>query len=343
MTEHLTSRLPSLPAAAGASPKDRRAPARPGGMFGWLLRAGDSEAGLARLLVTPALLVIFLIVLFPLVYSLWLSLAEVDLLGAKGPILDLLVIEIPLFEFVGLENYRGVLADPLYWDALWRTLFFVSAFVVEATVLGLAMALILNSEFFGRSALRAALLIPWSMSRVAVGLLWLGMLSADFGAINAVLHRAGLIDQYISFFANGFTALNVLVVVYVWSQAPFATILFLAGLQSIPQELYAAAEVDGAGFWRKLWHITLPGLRPMLFLVVVLGTVNGFLMLDLVFVMTFGGPGNDTTTVSWLGYITSFNFFKFGPGAAILFTLTFICIGLTFVYQKLILAKFRAE
>lgn len=333
---------------AGVPPIEGRTPAESdgelrAGLIGRLVRAGDTEAGLARLLVTPSLLVIFLIVLFPLIYSLWLSFTEVDLLGSKGPILDLFVLEVPLFKFVGLANYRGVLADPLYWDALWRTLYFVGAFVLEATVLGLAMALILNAEFFGRPLLRAALLIPWSMSRVAVGLLWLGMLNADFGAVNAMLQRAGLIERYISFFAEGFTALNVLVVVYVWNQAPFATILFLAGLQSIPQDLYAAAEVDGAGFWRKLWHVTLPGLRPMLFLVIVLTTVNGFLMLDLVFVMTFGGPGNDTTTLSWLGYVTSFNFFQFGPGAAILFTLTFICIALTFVYQRLILAKFRAE
>lgn len=345
--DNSASSVPDLSASSGISsslrqPRDLLA-VRKTGLAQRLVRAGDTEAGLARLLVSPALIVIFVIVLFPLLYSLWLSLANVDLLSAKGPALDLGFIEIPLFRFVGLKNYQSLLANPLYWDALWRTLYFVGAFVVEATVLGLAMALILNSEFFGRSVLRAALLIPWSMSRVAVGLLWLGMLNADFGAVNALLWRAGFIDRYISFFADGFTALNVLVVVYVWNQAPFATILFLAGLQSIPQDLYAAAEVDGAGFWRKLWHVTLPGLRPMLFLVIVLSTVNGFLMLDLVFVMTFGGPGHDTTTLSWLGYVTSFNFFKFGPGAAILFTLTFICIALTFVYQRLILARFKAE
>ncbi|WP_448956266.1 carbohydrate ABC transporter permease [Labrys neptuniae] len=347
MTDNSAESRSGFATAPGLSPslgaRTGRQAVRKAGLFARLVRAGDTEAGLARTLVTPALLVIFLIVLFPLIYSVWLSLANVDLLNTKGPALDLGFIRIPLFKYVGLQNYASVLANPLYWDAAWRTLYFVGAFVIEATVLGLAMALILNSEFFGRSALRAALLIPWSMSRVAVGLLWLGMLNADFGAVNAMLSRAGLIERYISFFADGFTALNVLVVVYVWNQAPFATILFLAGLQSIPQDLYAAAEVDGAGFWRKLWHITLPGLRPMLFLVIVLSTVNGFLMLDLVFVMTFGGPGHDTTTLSWLGYVTSFNFFKFGPGAAILFTLTFICIALTFVYQRLILARFRAE
>jgi multiple sugar transport system permease protein len=303
----------------------------------------NSEAGFAALLVLPASIVIFAVVLFPLIYSIWLSFAEVDLLDSGGPALNLLGLQIPLYEFVGLDNYVSLANDPLYWDALWRTIYFVAAFVIEATVIGLGMALILDSDFFGRPALRAMLLIPWSMSRVVVGLLWLGMLNADFGALNAVMHRLGLIDSYIAFFKDGFSALNVLVLVYVWNQAPFATVLFLAGLQSIPRDLYAAAEVDGAGFWRKLWHVTLPGLRPMMFLVVVLSTVNGFLMLDLIFVMTFGGPGNDTTTVSWLGYVTAFNFFKFGPGTAILFTLTLICIVLTVIYQKLILSKFQTS
>jgi ABC-type sugar transport system permease subunit len=135
----------------------------------------------------------------------------------------------------------------------------------------------------------------------------------------------------------------VLVSVYMWNQAPFATLLFLAGMQSIPEDHYAAAEVDGAGYWRRFWYVTMPALRPMLFLVLVLATVNGFLMLDLIYVLTFGGPANDTTTLSWLGFKTSFTFFKFGPGTAILYTLSALCLVLTFVYQWLILPGFEAE
>lgn len=313
------------------------------GLLNRIMAYADTRSGFATLMVAPALAVILAIVLLPLLYSVWLSFADVDLLKTNGPALRLPGITIPLYKFVGLKNYAALAGDQVYWDALLRTVYFVAAFVIEATVVGLAMALILNTEFFGRPVLRAMLLIPWSMSRVVVGLLWLGMLSLDFGAVNAVLYRLGLIDTYMSFFANGFTALNTLVVVYVWNQAPFAAVLFLAGLQSIPKDLYDAADVDGAGFWRKLWHVTLPALRPMTFLVIVLSTVNGFLMLDLIFVMTFGGPGNDTTTVSWLGYVTAFNFFKFGPGTAILFTLTLICVVLTYLYHRLILSRYEAE
>src|SRR5262249_1694221 len=126
-------------------------------------------------------------------------------------------------------------------------------------------------------------------------------------------------------------------------QAPFATVLFLAGLQSIPEDLHASAAVDGAGFWRELWHVVLPALKPMVFLVVVLCTVNAFLMLDPIFGLTLGGPADDTPTVAWLGYKTAFVFFKFGPGTAILYTLTALCVLLTLVYQRIILAKFEAE
>lgn len=335
MAELAKPAMVGAPVRAGAK--------RNGGVLRRFQLYADSQGGFATLLILPALTVIFAVVFFPLLYSIWLSFAKVDLLDTSGPSFHLFGATIPLFQFTGLDNYREIASDPLYWGALMRTIYFVIAFVIEATVVGLAMALVLNTEFFGRPVLRAALLIPWSMSRVVVGLLWLGMLSSDFGALNAIMHRLGLIDGYIAFFQNGASALNTLVLVYVWNQAPFATVLFLAGLQSIPKDLYAAAEVDGAGYWRKLWHVTLPSLRPMTFLVLVLTTVNGFLMLDLIFVMTFGGPGNDTTTVSWLGYKTAFTFFQYGPGTAILFTLTALCVALTFVYQRLILSKFQAE
>jgi multiple sugar transport system permease protein len=302
-----------------------------------------SEAAFAWLLVVPAVLGILLVVVFPLVYSLWMSFTEVNLLRATGPAIELFGVRLPLFRYVGLENYARTFADPVYWSSLWRTLYFVAAFVLEATLVGLGMALVLHERFAGRPLMRSLLLVPWSLSRVVVGLLWIGLLDFEFGALNGVLHRVGLIDGYIAFFKDGFRALNVLVSVYMWNQAPFATLLFLAGMQSIPEELYLAAAVDGAGYWRRLRHITLPALRPILFLILVLSTVNGFLMLDLIYVLTMGGPGQDTTTISWLGFQTAFSFFKFGPGTAILYTLTALCLLLTFVYHWVVLRRFEAE
>ena len=281
--------------------------------------------------------------IFPLAYSLWLSFTDVNLLRMGGPALEAFGVRLPLYRWVGFRNYLQVFEDPIYWSSLWRTLYFVGAFVIEATLVGMGMALVLNERFHGRPLMRSLLLVPWSLSRIVVGLLWIGILDFEFGALNALMSQAGLIDGYIAFFKDGWSALNVLVSVYMWNQAPFATLLFLAGMQSISEDLYTAAEVDGAGYWQRFFYITLPALRPILFLVLVLCTVNGFLMLDLIFILTMGGPGYDTTTVSWLGFQTSFRFFKLGPGTAILYTLTALCLLLTVIYHRLILARFDPE
>ncbi len=302
-----------------------------------------SDASFARLLILPAFLGIFLAVVFPLLYSLWMSFADVNLLRTTGPAIELFGFRLPLFRFVGVQNYVKVFADPLYWSSFWRTAYFVGAFVLETTLVGLAMALVLHERFHGRPVIRSLVLIPWALSRVVVGLLWQGILDVEFGALNGLLYNAGLIDAYVSFFKNGFSALNVLVSVYMWNQAPFATLFFLAGMQSIPLELYMAAEADGAGYWQRFRYVTLPGLRPILFLVLVVSTVNGFLMLDLIYVLTMGGPANETTTISWLGFQTSFAFFKLGPGTAILYTLTALCLLLTVVYHKLVFRKLEPE
>ena len=302
-----------------------------------------SEASFGGFLVAPAILVIVAVVAVPLAYSLWLSFTDVNLLRVTGPAVELFGVRMPLYHWMGVRNYSRCSPTRSTGESLWRTLYFVAAFVIEATVVGLGMALVLNERFAGRPLMRSLLLVPWSLSRIVVGLLWIGILDFEFGAFNGYIQRLGLLAGSIAFFKDGFSALNVLVSVYMWNQAPFATLLFLAGMQSISEDLYAAAEVDGAGYWQRFRYVTLPALRPILFLVLVLCTVNGFLMLDLIYILTMGGPRNETTTISWLGFQTSFAFFKFGPGTAILYTLTALCLLLTFIYHRLILARFEPE
>jgi multiple sugar transport system permease protein len=331
LARELRSPVPAgIPSRVAASRRGGRAIRLPQGSFAWLL-------------VAPAIGAIVAVVAIPLAYSLWLSFTDVNLLRTTGPAVELFGMRLPLYRWVGLKNYLQIFDDPLYWASLWRTLYFVGAFVIEATLVGLGVALVLNERFMGRPLMRSLLLVPWSLSRVVVGLLWIGILDFEFGAFNGYMQRLGLLSGSIAFFKDGFSALNVLVSVYMWNQAPFATLLFLAGMQSISEDLYAAAEVDGAGYWQRFRYVTLPALRPILFLVLVLCTVNGFLMLDLIYVLTMGGPANETTTISWLGFQTSFAFFKFGPGTAILYTLTGLCLLLTFLYHRLILARFEPE
>ena len=154
-----------------------------------------SDTRFAVLLAAPALAAIFVVVVLPLLHSLYLSFAEVNLVRRT-------------VRFTGLKNYGLVFTDEMYWDSLGRTAYFVAAFVVETTLVGLGMALVLNQTFPGRPLLRSLLLIPWSLSRIVVGVLWEGILSSQFGVLNGILANLGLIDAYIPFFKHGFGALN---------------------------------------------------------------------------------------------------------------------------------------
>ena len=173
------------------------------------------------------------------------------------------------------------------------------------------------------------------MSPVAVGILWAWMLNGNYGTFNGILFDLGLIDQPIAWLADGWAALNLVALVHIWNQAPLASLLILAGLQSMPENLHRAARIDGAGPWARFTRITLPWLRPMLLLVLILTTINSIMAFDLFWTITKGGPGSATTVFSWMGYAYAFQFFRFGEGAAILYVLTILCLVLAFVYLKL--------
>lgn len=284
------------------------------------------------LLTLPTLLIVFLVIGIPLVYSLALSLHRINMLTQQ-------------WIFVGFQNYLDILPNPDFLYAFLRTLYFAAVTVAGGLVLGMAMALVLNMRFFGRGMLRSLVLIPWAMSPVAVGILWGWMLNGNYGTINGILTDLGLIASPIAWLADGWAALNLVALVHIWNQAPLASLLILAGLQSMPENLHRAARIDGAGPWQRFIRITLPWLRPMLLLVLILTTINSIMAFDLFWTITKGGPGSATTVFSWMGYAYAFQFFRFGEGAAILYVLTILCLLLAFVYLKLFfpaLAKGKA-
>ncbi len=296
-------------------------PARGAGALLWR-RAWP--ASLPVLLVLPTLLVVFLVIGLPLIYSLALSLHRINPLTQR-------------WIFVGLGNYLKVLPDPDFIAAFLRTAYFAVATVLGGLVLGMAMALVLNMAFIGRNVLRSLVLIPWAMSPVAVGILWSWMLNGDYGTFNAILLSLGLIREPIHWLGNGTVAFAFVAVAHVWNQAPLTSLLILAGLQSMPESLHRAARIDGAGPVRRFFSITLPWLRPMLLLVMILTSINAIMAFDLFWTMTHGGPGSATTVFSWMGYAYAFQFFRFGEGAAILYILTIACLILAFIYLKLFL------
>lgn len=277
----------------------------------------------AGLMILPTMLVVFGVIGYPWVYSLWLSLNQYDLsLGMPS--------------FIGLTNYLNLLSDPLFLESLQHTLVYTVECVVLSTLLGLGIALILNEKFRGRAALRSLMLVPWAMSAVVVGTIWLWLLDGSYGTINALLYRLGLIQEYIPFWSNLALALPLLGIIFLWNQAPLSALLFLAGLQSVPPNLYRSAKMDGAGAWQRFWYITLPWLRPTLSLVLILQTINSIMTFELVYIVTHGGPGTSTTLLSWLGYQTAFKYWRFGLGSAILYILSVLCLILAFGYFRLL-------
>ena len=274
------------------------------------------------LLTLPTLIVVFVIFGIPLVYSLALSLHRINMLTQQ-------------WVFVGLQNYLDILPNPDFVAALGRTAYFALVTVIGGLILGFAMALVLNQNFPGRNFLRSVVLVPWAMAPVAVGVLWSWMLNGEYGTFNAVLFDLGLVDSPIHWLADGRLAFNMVALAHVWNQAPLASLLILAGLQSIPENLHRAARIDGAGAVRRFFSITLPWLRPMLLLIMILTTINSIMAFDLFWIMTRGGPGSATTVFSWMGYAYAFQFFKFGEGAAILYVLTILCLILAALYLKL--------
>ncbi len=271
-------------------------------------------------LVAPALILLVVLLAFPTALTVVYSLYDVPASGASlGP-------------FVGIENYTIVLSSPVFWRSVTVTLTFAVGFVVLSTLIGLAMAMLLNQRFIGRGLARALLIIPWATPWLVIGILWKWFADGSVGGLNAVLMLLGA-SSYHDFLSDPNTAMPITVLAAVWRQASFAGILLLAGLQTLPEELHEAAALDGANAWQRFVHITLPWLNPVLITVTVFNVIYAFLQFDVVFAMTQGGPGDTTQVLSILIYRQLFVNTNIGLGSAIAVILGVVALigGLTIV------------
>lgn len=268
------------------------------------------------LFVAPALLVLAAILGYPIVQSILLALQRVQLSGGA-------VVQ----SWVGFDNFVRLASDPVFWKAAANTAYFSVVEVVLTLVLSLGIALLLNHPFGKSGLFRILLIVPWAIAPVANAVLWKWILNANYGILNGLLKSLGLIDHYRVWLGTPFSALNFLLLVDVWKSVPFVALLMLAGLQRAPKALYRAAYMDGAGPWQSFWHVTLPTMRGVIAIAVVLQTIWSLRVFDLVFVLTRGGPADGTTLLNFLAYRVTFNFLDFGYGSAIanvIFALTFI-------------------
>lgn len=256
-------------------------------------------------LVAPATIILIVLLVLPTVLTVVYSLYDVPASGASlGP-------------FVGIENYQIIFGSPVFWRSVEVTLTFSTGFVVLATVIGLAMAMLLNQRFIGRGLARALLIIPWATPWLVIGILWKWFADGSVGGLNAVLMMLGILPDYHPFLSDPNTALPITVLAAVWRQASFAGILLLAALQTLPDELHEAAQLDGANWWQRFSYITLPWLRPVLITVVVFNVIYAFLQFDVIFAMTQGGPGDTTQVLSILIYRQLFVSTNIGLGSAL--------------------------
>jgi multiple sugar transport system permease protein len=235
-------------------------------------------------------------------------------------------------EFVGLRNYRDLLANPEFWNALRVSVLYTVGVVAGTLALGLTTAMLLNRRFTGRALVRSAVIAPWALPLVPAALVWQWSLNYEYGVLNAF---SGLLQgpSHIDWLNSPTLAMPAVVVIQVWRYFPFAAVLYLAGLQNIPKELYEAAWVDGAGPVSSFVHVTLPGLRPITTVVTLLVSIWSFgTAITIVYLLTHGGPDGATELLSLLAYSKAFDEFDFGTAATIGTAVLLICSVFALIY-----------
>lgn len=239
-------------------------------------------------------------------------------------------------KFVAFDNYAWVLQDPNFWQAAGNSLIWTALSVTGQLLIGLAGALALEKVARGRWLYRLLLILPWTFSSVVMAAVWRLMLDALYGIINGYLTWANIIDQPLSWFGDARTALGSAIVVNIWFGVPFMLLSLVAGLQTISKDLYEAAAVDGAGYWRQTWFITLPGLAPIISTLVVLRTIWVINNFDIVFLTTGGGPSNASMTLPVYAYNVGWANFEVGRMAAVSVILTMLLVICAIAYFKLV-------
>lgn len=275
------------------------------------------ERALPYLLIAPAILVLLLLTLYPLIYAVKVSLQTAD--GAWTT-----------------AHFARLVEDRFFRTALWQTLIYAAVALVSEFLLGLGLALLLESRLRARHLFRSLLLVPMMLPTVVVGVVWRLLYNPQFGAINGTLARWGIDTSNFTWVASPTWALPSVILVDIWQWTPFMFLILLAGLQAIPQEPYEAAMLDGASAWQTFWHITWPLLRPAVLVALLLRTMDLLRVFDQIFILTQGGPGFATETVSLYIYKTAFRFFDMGYAAAMSFVLLMLTTIVSLGFMRLI-------
>jgi multiple sugar transport system permease protein len=280
--------------------------------------------------VAPALLIMVIVIGYPMVYTVELSFFDTPPSS-------------PNWYFTGLGNYRQILSDPSFWAITLNTFYWAVGSTVLAFLIGFGAALVVHREFIGRGLIRGLLLIPYVVSYVAVAYVWRWLYHSDYGLISGTLYDLYVIESPINFLDSTTNVMPALILANVWKEFPFAMIMLLAGLQTVPQQLLNAARVDGAGAWQRFRHVTVPYLRGVILITTILlfvGNLNSFV---LVWIMTGGGPANASQIWITQVYRLAFQSLQYGQASAYSVILFIVMLLLGYFYVNALSGKRRQE
>jgi ABC-type sugar transport system permease subunit len=282
-----------------------------------------NEGLFAFVLILPALLIVLALYVYPLVFSLVVSFFRSD-------------IRYPGVQFRGLGNYIEIFHQPALLISFWKTIIFTAGSLSIEMVLGILIAVAFNQRFLGRPVARSIILIPWAVPPVVNGIIWNWMVHSKIGILNYVLTSVGILERYKPWLADGNWALAIIMVADAWKWTPLVVLLVLAGLQSIPEELYEAARMDGAGGAKVFFRITLPVVSWPILVTLILRTVEAIRVFDIIFIMTRGGPANATKLTTYYVWEIAFRYHQLGMGSALAYLVTVLIVGLAVIYYRAI-------
>lgn len=292
--------------APTAAPLTRRSRRKHGGLSPWLF-------------ALPALAVYVVFLVYPSITSLFFSFTDWDGLS-------------PSYNIVGLENYSKMAQDPVILTALKNNFIWTVVTLSVPMVLGLLLAIFLNGKVRGKPVLRLIFYTPAVLPLVSIASIWGWLYNPQYGAINELLRVVGLGSMAQPWLGQDSTALAAIMVPAIWVRAGFPMLLYLAALQGIPEEMYEAATMDGASRWQQFWHITMPSLKPAHYIVLALSLIDSFKVFDMVYAMTYGGPGTATQVMGTWMYANVFQYYQAGYGTAIAVVITVIAIVVSIPY-----------
>lgn len=273
-------------------------------------RRGLSDAAFGMLLMVPALLVLLVVIAFPIMKGIYASFCSYTLKELRKGVLDL--------RWNNFANYKSLLKNNDIFTYLGNTVVFVVLVVAIQFVLGLAIALLLNSKIKGRGAIRGLMLIPWTIPSVVTAIVWRFLTNSNYGVLNYLGCEAGLLSSMdYSWTLHAGSAMALIVIAAVWRQLPYMMVMILAGLQSVDQSLIEASRIDGANSFQSLIHVTIPSIRPVLVTSIWIAMMANFQMYTIIANVTNGGPVTATTTLSIAAYKAAFQSYDFGYAAAI--------------------------